>query len=153
MFQTISSAGILIVVFYAAGAFPDATVIQSDVPTFPLQVDEAKATVCRVHVKKEDSCTVRLPVSLYAELRDNIDTVFAYADAFRKRRPELSENADSGSCLTFEYMGLFVMRIFFLNGGYRSGKLVTAEDRYPFVVVLTKGFSVRLRKLIKTGPR
>jgi hypothetical protein len=50
-------------------------------------------------------------------------------------------------------MGLWVMRVFFLNGRYASARLTAAVDRYPFVVVMTKGFSGRLKKLIKTGPR
>lgn len=134
--------------------------VQSGSPTFPLQVDNVTIVmhVRRGLGKKRDSVTVRLPVSLYAELRDNIDTVFTYADALMRHRRELAqqENADTvhtGSYLTFEYMGLRVMSIFFSNQGFTSGKLIAAEDRYPFVVVLTKGFSVRLKKLIKTGAR
>jgi hypothetical protein len=156
MFQTASSAAFLIVVACTVGAFSDVTVIRSGGPTFPLQVDKVRATVYRNVGEKKDSLTVGLPVSLYAELRDNIDTIFTYADALRKRRRELSENSDhasGGSYVTFEYLGLCVMRIFFSNTGFGSGKLAAAEDRYPFVVILTKGFSKRLKKLIKIGPR
>lgn len=151
MFQTVSSAGILLVFLCAAVALPDATVVQSGSPTFPLQVDNVTLTVpCSPGGKKRDSMTVRLSVSLYAELRDNIDTIFTYADALRRHRQELSGtsggNDSARSCLRLEYMGLCVMRIFFLNGSYRSGKLIAAVDRYPFVVVLTKGLSARLKK-------
>jgi hypothetical protein len=147
---------LLVLTLAASNVFPDATVVQSGSPAFPLQVDNVTLIVHRSIAKKRDSVTFRLPVSFYAELRDNIDTIFTYADALRKHRRELSCTADAahnGSSLTFEYMGLRVMSIFFPDQSCTSGKLVAAEDRYPFVVVLTKGFSARLKKLIKTGPR
>jgi hypothetical protein len=158
MYQTIAPACVLIVALCATAVLPDASVVQSGSPTFPLQVDKAKLIIYRESAgKKADSLTLSLPVSLYAELRDNIDTVFTYADALRNRRQELSGcrgKADGRwSCLTFEYMGLTVLRVFFSCNGYKSGKLAAAVDRYPFVVVLSKGFSTRLKKLIKTGPR
>jgi hypothetical protein len=157
MFQTVSSAGFLIVFMFTAVSFPDATVVQSGSPTFPLQVDKVTLFVPPEAGTKRDSLTVRLPASLYAELRDNIDTIFTYADALRRHRRELSGtfggDEDARPCLTLEYMGLCVMRIFFVNNGFRSGKLIAAVDRYPFVVVMTRGFSARLKKLVRTGQR
>jgi hypothetical protein len=158
VYQTIAPACLLIIALCATTVLPDASVVQSGSPTFPLQVDKVKLTVHYDAGKKTDSLTLPLPVSLYEELRENIDTVFSYADALRNRRQELSgcrgKAGDSpSSCLTFEYMGLSVMRVFFSCNGYKSGKLAAAVDRYPFVVVLSKGFSTRLKKLIKTGPR
>lgn len=155
-FRSIVFSQIIILTMAVFNAFSDATVVQSGSPTFPLRVDNVKLTKYRGQGKKQDSMTIKLPVSLYAELRDNVDTIFTYADALRKHRRELLRTTGTmrnGSCLTFEYMGLWVMRIFFSNNGYGSGKLMAAEDRYPFVVVLTRGFSARMKKLIKTGPK
>jgi hypothetical protein len=158
MYQTIAHACVLIIALFASAVLPDASVVQSGSPTFPLQVDKVKLTVHRGAEKKTDSLTLPLPVSLYAELRDNIDTIFTYADALRNRRQELSgcrgkAGGALSSCLTFEYMGLTVMRVFFSCSGYKSGRLAAAVDRYPFVVVLSKGFSVRMKNLTKTGTK
>jgi hypothetical protein len=158
MFQNAPSALIFTVLLCAVTVLPDATVVQSGSPTFPLQVDKLTLSVFRSSPGKKglDSATVRLPLSLYAELRDNIDTVFTYADALRRRRPELSPHpADraAGPCLTIEYMGLWVMRLYFQSVACKSGRLIAAVDRYPFVVVLTRGFAARMKKLIKTGPK
>jgi hypothetical protein len=145
MFRTIIFSYLLVHTLAVTSCFSDATVVQSGSPTFPLQADSVSLTVHRVRGNGVDSAVIGLPVSLYAELRDNIDTVFTYADALRRHRRELSQSVTS--CLTVGYMGICVMRIFFSNNGYRSGKLVAAVDRYPFVVVLTKGLSARLKKL------
>jgi hypothetical protein len=147
MFRIAASTGFLMVFLSTAVVFPDGSVVQSGSPTFPLQVDRLSLRVIRAAAaKKPDTASIPLPVSLYADLRDNLDTIFTYADALRKRRPELAGNP-SGPSLTIEYMGLCVMRIFFLNNSYKSGKLIASVDRYPFVVVLTRGFSARMKKL------
>lgn len=156
MVQNVSSAFILIVLVFAAAALPDATVVQSGSPTFPLQADKVTLSVRWAGSGKrgQDSVTVRLPVALYADMRDNIDTIFTYADALRRHRPELAASPDDAPVrprLTIEYMGICVMQLFFQNGAYKSGKLVAAVDRYPFVVVLTRGFAARLKKLAAAG--
>jgi hypothetical protein len=145
-------ACLLITVFCTASAIADGSVVQSGSPTFPLQVDRAVLTLRCGQGKTAPPRTVSLPVSLFAELRDNIDTMFTYADALRRRRPELA-GAPEKACLSFEYMGVSVLRMYFPCGRFESGRLESSEDRYPFVAVLTKGFTARLKKLIKPGPR
>jgi hypothetical protein len=158
MNRTLSVAGLTVFALCVIAVFPGVSVVQSGSPTFPLQVDKVTLTIAGRSGKKPDSRTMTLPLSTYEELRGNIDSIFTYADALRNRRRELARCAHA-SCLTFEYMGIAVMRIAFpcearnARGVYRSGRLAAAEDRYPFVVVLTRGFSARLKKLTKTGPR
>ena len=157
MFRTIVFSQLLILTL-AAAALPDATVVQSGSPTFPLQVDKVTLSVpygCPAK-RGQDSVTVRLPVALYADMRDNIDTIFTYADALRRRRPELAASPDDAPVrprLTIEYMGICVMQMFFQNSTYKSGKLVAAVDRYPFVVVMTRGFAARMKKLAAAGKK
>jgi hypothetical protein len=153
MFHTVSPAVTFVVSLCIAAAFPDGAVVLSGGPTFPLQVDKVKLWTIHAKGKKFDTSSVLFPVSLYGEFRDNIDTVFTYVEALRKHRPELAISSDSLAgrpCLSFEYMGLWVVRVFFLNNGFKSGKLVAAVDRYPFVVIMTRGFSKRLEKLAGT---
>jgi hypothetical protein len=148
MFRTIMFSMLAL----AATVFPDASVVQSGSPTFPLQVDKVALTVVCGGGKNLVSRTVGLPLSMYEELRGNIDTIFTYADALRNRRPELA-GCEHAPILTFEYMGIPVMRVVFpceartARNPYTRARLSAAEDRYPFVVVLTRGFSVRLKKL------
>jgi hypothetical protein len=146
MFRTI----IFSMLALAATAFPDASVVQSGCPTFPLQVDKVTLTIAKSSGKNPR--TRALPLSTYEELRGNIDTIFTYADALRNRRPELA-GCEHAPILTFEYMGITVMRVIFpceartARNPYKSARLSAAEDRYPFVVVLTRGFSTRMKKL------
>jgi hypothetical protein len=157
MFRTIVFSQLLILTL-AAAALPDATVVQSGSPTFPLQVDKITLSVpygCPAK-RGQDSVTARLPVALYEDVRNNIDTIFTYADALRRHRPELAASPEDASVrprLTIEYMGICVMRLFFQNSAYKSGKLVAAVDRYPFVVVLTRGFAARMKKLAAAGKK
>lgn len=137
---------------FTTPCFPDATVLRGSGPDFPLEVDSVFFFVMYDSAGKTDSCVTALPRSFYAELRDNIDSVYNYAAALKLRRKELSGCATKpryGSCLTFMTMGSVVLKIMFSCGDYHSGKLVTATDQYPFVVKLTKGFSERLNKLAK----
>jgi hypothetical protein len=143
---------LIIVAVVAGTAFSDAIVVQSGSPTFPLQVDKVTLSAVRVTKKKSDTVSAVLPVSLYADFRDNVDTMLTYADALRLRRPELS-GGNARYVLTFEYMGLCVMQVFFRGKRLSSGKLVAAVDRYPFVVILTRGFSARMEKLMRAGPK
>jgi len=143
---------LLILALVVPGAFPDAIVVQSGSPTFPLQVDNVKLSEGRGAGKETDTLSLQLPISLYADFRDNVDTMLTYADALRKHRPEISTaegNKEPRRVLAFEYMGLCVMQVFFSGTGFSSGKLVATEDRYPFVVILTKGFSARLERLAR----
>jgi len=144
------SSSVLFSILIAAGSlFADATVIQSASPAFPLEIDRVILTGKHLGVKKAD--TLRL--SLYDELRDNIDSVFSYADALRLHRQELSISSETGyACVSFEFLGLPAMKVFLQNAQCKSAKLSAAMDHYPYVVVFTKGFSKRLRKLILSIP-
>jgi hypothetical protein len=132
--------------------YPDVTVTRGSGPDFPLEADSAFLFVWHDSAGKSDSSITGLPVSIYAELRENIDSVYNYATALRFKRKELSGCATGhkyGSCLSFTTLGMVTLKLLFSCGEYRSAKLLTATDQYPFVVKLTKGFSEKLRKLAK----
>jgi hypothetical protein len=132
--------------------YADATVTRGSGPDFPLEADSAFLFVWRDSAGISDSSITALPASIYAELRNNIDSVYNYATALRLKRKELSGCATGrkyGSCLSFTTMGTVTLKVLFSCGDYRSGKVITATDRYPFVVKLTKGFSEKLRKLAR----
>ena len=130
----------------------DATVTAGSGPDFPLTVDTAYFFAWHDSAGKSDSVIIGLPAALYAELRENIDSVYNYATALRLQRKELSGCAAGhafGSCLSFATRGTFTVKLLFACGDYRSAKLLTAADRYPFVVKLTKGFSEKIKKIAK----
>jgi hypothetical protein len=134
------------------GAFADATVTRGSGPDFPLEIDSAFLFVWLDSAGKYDSSVRALPASMYADLRDNIDSVYNYATALSLRRKELSgcgHGPRYGSCLSFTMLGTMAVKVLFPCGSYSSAKVVTATDRYPFVVKFTKGFSERLKKLAK----
>jgi hypothetical protein len=129
----------------------DASVLTSGSPSFPLQVDNIQLVVHHRHFQKSDSSVVTLPISLYPDLRDNIDSIFNYPDAFRQHRKEISAGKKPDrtiSYLTFKYMGQVKMRVVFSGNGYRSGKLMLDSEHYPFVVVLSRGFAARLAAMV-----
>ncbi len=144
----------VVLTFDATPLYADATVIQSGSPAFPLEIDRIVLTIVNNHTKNRvDTVSRVLRQNLYAELRDNIDTVFSYADALRLHRSELSVSAESSSAyLTFEYLGLPAMKVFLQNPTCKSAKLSSSTDRYPYVIVFTKGFSTQLRKLLRGTP-
>jgi hypothetical protein len=143
---------LLVVALCALRIFPDVTVTHGSGPDFPLEADSAFLFVWHDSAGKSDSTITGLPASMYTELRDNIDSVYNYATALRLKRKELSGCATGhkyGSCLSFTTLGTITLKLLFSCGDYRSAKLLTATDQYPFVVKLTKGFSEKLRKLAK----
>ena len=80
--------------------------------------------------------------------------MYNYATALSLRRKELSgcprgrpHSRPYGACLSFFTMGTPSLKVLFSCGNYHSAKLLTATDRYPFVVKFTKGFAGKLRKL------
>ena len=136
----------------ALHAFPDAIVISGNGPDFPLDVDSVSFVAWRDSGKTADSLVKPLPASLYAEVRDNIDSVYNYASALSLRRKELSgcpHGRPYNARLSFFTMGTPSLRILFSCGNYVSAKLLTATDRYPFVVKFTKGFAEKLRKIAR----
>jgi hypothetical protein len=136
--------------FCCSSLFADATVISGGGPSYPLQIDAVMLNVHNGYAK--DSFSIKLPASFYTDFRDNVDSVYTYADAFRKRRNELSAGSnreDTSACLIFSTLGLPAMRFYFYPGQSKSGRLLTSDDKYPFVIVLTKGFSTQLAKLLK----
>jgi hypothetical protein len=150
-----STSAHLFFLWLFAGAiclYPDVTVTQGSGPDFPLEADSAFLFVWHDSAGKSDSSVTGLPASIYAELRENIDSVYNYATALRLKRKELSGCAKGrhyGSCLSFTMLGTVTLKLLFSCGDYRSAKVLTATDRYPFVVKLTKGFSEKLRKLAR----
>lgn len=136
----------------ASLVYPDVTVMHGSGPDFPLEADSAFLFVWHDSAGTSDSIITGLPASMYTELRENIDSVYNYATALRLKRKELSGCATRhkyGSCLSFTTLGTITLKLLFSCGDYRSAKLLTATDQYPFVVKLTKGFSEKLRKLAK----
>jgi hypothetical protein len=134
------------------GVFADATVTRGSGPDFPLEIDSAFLFVWLDSAGKYDSVVTALPASVYADLRDNIDSVYNYATALSLGRKELSgcvSGPKYGACLSFTVLGTMAVKVLFPCGNYASAKVQTATDRYPFVVKLTKGFSERLKKLAK----
>ncbi len=143
---------IMLVAVCALCAFPDAHVLAGSGPEYPLDVDSVFFFVWFDSVGRTDSLVTALPASFYAELRDNIDSVYNYATALSLRRKELSGCKNGlryGSCLSFTTLGTTTLKILFSCGDFGSGKLLTGTDQYPFVVKLTKGFSAKLRKLAR----
>jgi len=145
----------LIFLWLCAGAarlLADVSVTHGSGPDFPLEADSAFLFVWHDSAGTSDSSITGLPASTYAELRDNIDSVYNYATALRLKRKELSGCATGhkyGSSLSFTMLGTVTLKLLFSCGDYRSAKLLTATDRYPFVVKLTKGFSEKLKKLAR----
>ena len=138
----------------ALRAFPDVSVVRGGGPDFPLDVDSACFFAWHDSGGAADSLIKPLPASLYAELRDNIDSVYNYAAALSLHRKELVGCPRSrpysrpyGACLMFYTLGTPSLKVQFSCGNYGSAKLLTATDRYPFVVKFTKGFAGELRKL------
>jgi|WetSurMetagenome_2_1015567.scaffolds.fasta_scaffold00150_6 hypothetical protein len=133
----------------ALSAFPDATVVSGGGPDFPLEIDSAYFFAWRDSAGT-DSLVKPLPKSLYTELRDNIDSAYNYATALSMKRTELSgckKGRPYASCLSFYTLGTPSVKVLFMCGEYGSAKLLTATDRYPFVVKFTKGFEGKLRKI------
>jgi hypothetical protein len=134
----------------AVRAFPDASVLKGSGPDYPLDIDSVFFFVWYDSAGRTDSLVKALPASFYAELRDNIDSVYNYAAALARHRRELSgcsRGRPYDACLSFFTLGTASLKILFTCGDYQSGKLLTATDRYPYVVKLTRGFSAKLRKL------
>jgi hypothetical protein len=143
---------IMLVAVCALSAFSDVHVLAGSGPDYPLAVDSVFFFAWFDSAGRRDSLVTALPASFYAELRDNIDSVYNYATAFSLRRKELSgchSGLRYGSCLSFTTLGTTTLKILFSCGNFSSGKLLTATDQYPFVVKLTKGFSDKLRKLAR----
>ena len=139
---------------YALRALPDVSVVRGNGPDFPLDVDSVYFVAWRDSGGTADSLVKPLPLSLYAELRDNIDSVYNYATALSLHRKELvgcprgrPHSRPYGARLAFYTLGTPSLKVLFSCGNYASAKLVTATDRYPFVVKFTKGFAGKLRKL------
>ena len=129
--------------------YPDASVLGGGGPEFPLAVDSVYYFTWHGSAGKVDSVVKALPVSVYAELRENIDSVFNYAVSLRSQRKELSgcrRGRAFSSCISCYTMGTLSLKIQFACGDFSGGKVMTATDRYPFVVKFTKT-AVRLRKL------
>jgi hypothetical protein len=128
----------------------DATVLAGGGPEFPLDVDSVYFFAWRDSGGRVDSIVKALPISVYAELRENIDSVFNYAASLRSQRRELSgcrRGRAFPSCISCYTMGTLSLKIQFACGDFGGGKVLTATDRYPFVVRFTKGFSAKLRRL------
>jgi hypothetical protein len=134
------------------GVCADATVTRGSGPDFPLYIDSAFLFVWLDPAGTSDSLVTALSASIYADLRDNIDSMYNYATALSLKRKELSgcgRGPKYGSCLSFTVLGTTAVKVLFSCGNYSSAKVVTATDRYPFVVKFTKGFSEKLRNLAK----
>ena len=134
----------------ALRAFPDVSVVRGGGPDFPLDVDSVYFFAWRDSGGAADSLITPLPASLYAELRDNIDSVYNYATALSAHRKELAgcpRGRPYSSSLTFFTLGTPSLKVLFSCGNYTSAKLLTATDRYPFVVKFTKGFTGKLKKI------
>jgi hypothetical protein len=138
----------------ALRAFPDVSVVRGGGPDFPLDVDSVYFFAWRDSGGAADSLIKPLPVSLYAELRENIDSMYNYATALSLHRKELVgcpqgrlHSRPYGACLTFYTLGTPSLKVLFSCANYGSAKLLTATDRYPFVVKFTKGFAGKLRKI------
>jgi|GEM_PF-1785432 hypothetical protein len=143
---------IMLIAVCALRAFPDVYVLKGSGPEYPLDVDSVFFFVWFDTAGRTDSLVTALPASFYAELRDNIDSVYNYATALSLRRKELSGckgGPKYGACLSFTTLGSTTLKILFSCGDFGSGKLLTATDHYPFVVKLTRGFSAKLRKLAR----
>ncbi len=142
----------MLIAVCALRTFSDVHVLRGSGPEYPLEVDSVFFFVWFDSAGRIDSLVRALPASFYAELRDNIDSVYNYATALSLRRKELSgctSGLKYGACLSFTTLGSTTLKILFSCGDFVSGKLLTATDNYPFVVKLTKGFSVKLRKLAR----
>jgi hypothetical protein len=152
--QFISSAFFFVGAFAcASGLFADATVTRGSGPNFPLEADGVLLFVWRGLAGAADSSVTALPLSVYTELRENIDSVYNYATALKLRRKELSgceKGPKYGACLSVTTLGTATLKVFFLRSDFRSGKILTATDRSPFVVIFTKGFSEKLKRLAKS---
>ena len=137
----------LLIFFFSSFCFADAIVISSGRPDFPLETDAATLIVYHASMAG-DSTVLTLPVQIYVDFRDNIDTIFNYAEALRDKRTELSLSDSCYARLEFRSLGLRQVSVAFRNRSLKTGKLACGADRYPFVVVFTKGFAGRLRKYI-----
>ena len=128
----------------------DVTVMRGNGPQFPLQVDAIFLIEKFIPNGFADSSVKQLPVSFYAEVRDNIDSSFTYPQALKAGRKELAgckKGFKYGAQVVFRNKGAWVMSLFFSCGDFGAAKCMTSTDPYPFVVVFTKGFSRKLRKL------
>jgi hypothetical protein len=140
------------VLFHSAPA--DVTVLRGSGPQFPLQVDGVFLTVKHSDNGRADSSVAPLPVSWYAEIRDNIDSTYTYPQALRAKKRELAgcpKGFKYGSRLTLHYRGACVLTLLFSCGSFRAAKCITSTDPYPFVLVFTKGFCRRLERLANGG--
>jgi len=132
--------------------YSDVVVTSGGGPTFPLQIDSAFLFIWQPNSNGNfDSCIIILPNSLYAELRENIDSVFNYAQAMVLKRKELrgcGKNIKYNSCLSFVKDNKIVLKILFSCDNYQSAKVITSQDRYPFVIKFSKNFSQKIKKYI-----
>ena len=147
--RSVAAVGALLLLI-SSRTFPDARVISGSGPEFPLAIDSVYFFAWHDSAGAADSAVTALPQTWYADLRNNIDSVFNYVSALRSHRKELSgcgHGCAFRSCLSFYTEGEPTLKVMFGCGDYAGGKLVTATDHYPFVVKLTKGFAAKLKRL------
>ena len=148
--ETIIVASIFMALLYCTAARADVTVMRGNGPQFPLQVDAIFFIVKFIANGSADSSVKQLPVSFYAEVRDNIDSSYTYPQALRAGRKELAgckKGFRYGAQMVFRNKGARVMSLFFSCDDFGAAKCMTSADPYPFVVVFTKGFSRKLHRL------
>jgi hypothetical protein len=136
--------------FCAQKVCADASVISSKGPTFPLELDSIYLIVHSNKTDKKDSLKINLALAFFTDMQEHVDSVFSYAEALRRQRKELSYKyvlGDGGACLVVITKGAVSFKVFFIPKKFGSGKVYASGDKYPSVIVFTKGFEKRLKTI------